>query len=327
MKPRFLASLVTAALLFAVPDPGLTAQQKPDPDFDVSVSAPAYTNAHPRVVIDEAHNNFHTADGRYKPFATLLKNDGYTVQPGTSTFTAQSLAGIDVLVISNALGAGANPSTDTSPPAFTDAESTAIAEWVRSGGALLLISDHTPMGEAAAPLASKLGVTMGKGYVVTTNADHRSTAPPQLLFSRANGLLRDHPITRGRNTSERVDVVKSFTGQSLSVPAGGDSILQLGDGAWELPTRADVQAANEAAGTSPLAADALKSHRGSPVGGRSQGVAFTFGKGRVVMLGEAAMMSAQVTGATGEGRMGMNVSGSQNKQFVLNVLHWLTRLL
>jgi hypothetical protein len=216
---------------------------------------------------------------------------------------------------------------DTSPPAFTEAEVTAIAEWVRAGGALLLISDHTPMGEAAAPLASKLGVTMGKGYVATTNAEHRATGAAQLQFSRGNGLLRDHAITRGRNASERVDVVKSFTGQSLSVPAGGDSILVLGDGAWEVPTRTDLQRANEAAGNSPLRAAELKANRGAPVNGRSQGVAFAFGKGRVVILGEAAMMSAQVTGASGEGRMGMNVPGSQNKQFVLNVLHWLTRLI
>ena len=97
------------------------------------------------------------------------------------------------------------------------------------------------MGEAAAPLADKLGVAMGKGFVMTTNADHRGTGPSQLIFSRANRLLRDHAITRGRNASERVDVVKSFIGQSLSVPAGGESLLVLGDGAWEVPTRADGQ--------------------------------------------------------------------------------------
>jgi hypothetical protein len=62
-------------------------------------------------------------------------------------------------------------------------------------------------------------------------------------------------------------------------------------------------------------------------GGRAQGVAFALGKGRVVVLGEAAMMSAQIAGPTGEGRMGMNAPGNQDKQFALNVLHWLTRLI
>ena len=36
---------------------------------------------HPRVLFDEAHNNFHTAGGRYKPFAELIANDGYQVIP------------------------------------------------------------------------------------------------------------------------------------------------------------------------------------------------------------------------------------------------------
>lgn len=323
MKHRLLAALLLITSPWAS---HLPAQQKPDTNFDVSVASPAYVKTHPRVVIDEAHNNFHTADGRYKPFATLLRNDGYNIQAGTSAFTPKSLAGIGVLVISNALGEGATASTDTSPPAFTPAETAAVADWVRAGGALLLISDHTPMGEAAALFAERFGVTMGKGFVATTYAEHRSGSPTQLMFSRANGLLRDHPITRGRNASERVDVVKSFTGQSLSVPAGGESVLALGEGAWELPTRTDLQKASEV-GSFPASGDVFKANRGQPVHGRSQGVAFVFGKGRVVILGEAAMMSAQVTGATGEGRMGMNVAGSQNKQFVLNVLHWLTRLI
>src|SRR5678815_137059 len=72
----------------------LAAQQRADLGFDVSVAAPAYVKTHPRVVIDEAHNNFHTAEGRYKPFATLLRNDGYDVNAGTTTFTSASLKAV-----------------------------------------------------------------------------------------------------------------------------------------------------------------------------------------------------------------------------------------
>jgi hypothetical protein len=71
----------------------------------------------------------------------------------------------------------------------------------------------------------------------------------------------------------------------------------------------------------------FKTNGATAVTGRAQGVAVEIGKGRVVVLGEAAMLSAQVTGADGRGRMGMNVPGNQDKQFALNVLHWLTRLL
>jgi len=45
---------------------------------------------------------------------------------------------------------------------------------------------------------------------------------------------------------------------------------------------------------------------------------------RVVALGEAGMFSAQIE--KGE-PFGMNVEGIDNKQLVLNVVHWLSRLL
>src|SRR5262249_30335777 len=49
--------------------------QMPDPGFDARVASPTYTATHPKVLIDEAHQNFHTAAGRYKPFADLIGND------------------------------------------------------------------------------------------------------------------------------------------------------------------------------------------------------------------------------------------------------------
>ena len=63
--------------------------------------------------------------------------------------------------------------------------------------------------------------------------------------------------------------------------------------------------------------------------GRAQGLAFTHGDGRVVVLGEAGMLSAQLV-RFGDGRpdmrFGMNVAQG-NPQFGLNILHWLTGLL
>jgi hypothetical protein len=57
--------------------------------------------------------------------------------------------------------------------------------------------------------------------------------------------------------------------------------------------------------------------------GWAQAVAIEPGKGRVVILGEAAMVSAQ---RDGNRRFGMNLPGCDNRQFTLNAMHWLTRL-
>ena len=58
------------------------------------------------------------------------------------------------------------------------------------------------------------------------------------------------------------------------------------------------------------------------------------GKGRVVVLGEAAMISAQIIKGPAaqllgvdELRMGMNRKGIDNRQLALNIMHWLSRLL
>lgn len=117
--------VVTAALL----PTWARGQQVPDESFDARVEHPAYPGRSPRVVIDEAHANFHPAEGRYKPFADLLSSDGYDVVRGTTPFSMESLAGVDVLVISNALGsdvASGQALPGRSSPAFTDGEADAL---------------------------------------------------------------------------------------------------------------------------------------------------------------------------------------------------------
>lgn len=60
--------------------------------------------------------------------------------------------------------------------------------------------------------------------------------------------------------------------------------------------------------------------------GRAQGIAMTLGKGRVVVLGEAAMLSAQLAGPN-KMPFGMNRTGIDNRQIALNIMHWLSGLL
>ncbi len=65
---------------------------------------------------------------------------------------------------------------------------------------------------------------------------------------------------------------------------------------------------------------------GVPATGYAQAVGLQFGKGRIVILGEAAMLTAQLDGKTKK-PFGMNVPGIDNRQLALNIMHWLSKLL
>ena len=282
-----------------------SAQQMADPEFNTSVENPAYSKSGPRVMFDEAHHNFHTMDGRYQPFANLLLNDGYRVIRNRVPFTKISLKDYKVLVIANALGAEEMDDTGADNPAFTEPEIEAVQDWVRGGGSLLLIADHAPFGGAAESLGKRFGVEMSKGFTLD-EANSAEGNPSLIIYSRENHLLLEHPITAGRGGAEKINKVMSFTGQSLVGPKGSYPILKLADTAKDTPDRSGTTFTSAA--------------------GRAQALAFKFGKGRVVVQGEAAMLSAQIAGAN-KFNMGMNVPGTDNKQYTLNVLHWLSGML
>jgi hypothetical protein len=313
-----LAALVPlAALATSLLPNALRAQQVPDSSFHATVAHPAYASDGPTVRLDEAHHNFHTIAGRYAPFAELLRHDGYHVEPNRARFTDASLRGAAVLVIANALGGDGMQARDAARPAFTPQEVAAVRRWVEHGGSLLLIADHAPFGAAAEEMGRAFGVAMGKGFARDTAPGTAVGNPTLLRFSRDNGLLGDHAITRGRDTTERITTVLAFTGQSLSVPGGATPLLRLSPTAEERPTRAD------------MFADPNDATRFTSAAGRAQGLAMTVGRGRVVVLGEAAMFSAQIIRRPQAPPilMGMNVPGSDDQQFCLNVLHWLSHAL
>ena len=298
-----MKNLLISAAIFLL-SVAAVGQQQADATFDASVKNPAYTETHPKVLFDEAHFNFHTAGGRYKPFADLITNDGYRVTSNKEKFAARSLNGADVLVIANA-GAAATTSADRSKPAFTDAECAAVREWVRAGGALLLIADHNPAGSAAANLSATFGVDMSKGFTADPlNYERVALDTSWIRYSRAQRNLGDHPITRGRDAAERINSVLSFTGQSLKGPKESAALLKLSASAYDVD---DLNHPDKAKMTSSA--------------GRAQAVALGYGKGRVVVFGEAAMLTAQ------NQNFGMNYPGTDNRQLVLNVMHWLTGLL
>jgi hypothetical protein len=285
--------------------------QRADYGWRPHVRTPAFASSRPRVVVDEAHENASTASftNRYWPFARLLRADGCDVRRGKVRFTAESLSGVSVLVVANAAGApkpqlfGINVPVRTdrkrSDPAFTPSEIEAVKGWVENGGSLLLVADHAPFGAAAADLAAAFGVKMHAGF-----AEVPGEVSDPLLFSVENGRLGDHPILRGNGPGTEVGRVMTFTGQSLDGPPGSTVLLRLPDTAVEAVPRGDALVEERA--------------------GEAQGLAFERGKGRVVVFGEAGMLTAQVAGWE---PFGMNVPGNDNERLVLNVVRWLAKRL
>jgi uncharacterized protein (DUF2249 family) len=281
-------------------------QQVSDTSFKPAITKPAYSYGQgPVILLDQAHFNFHTADGRYQPFADLLRRDGYVVNASSSLFSKTSLQSGQILVIANALAERnqADWSLPT-PTAFSDEEVQAVSDWVKGGGSLLLIADHMPFPGAAENLAKAFGIRFSNGYAI----DEKTQGPMQ--FKLAEGALKEHAITRGRTDTEKVDAVATFTGSAFQIDGNAQPLLILGASV--------VSALTTVAGQ--ITAETPR----VPVKGWYQGAVMRFGKGRIAVFGEAAMFSAQLAGAN-RNPMGMNAPiAAQNAQFLLNVMHWLS---
>ena len=121
-----------------------------------------------------------------------------------------------------------------------------------------------------------------------------------------------HPILANDDPESSINSVITFTGQSLSFDSTWTSILQLSNSAQNYYTRTDAKIAT------------LDSSKFFPVPGQSQLIACEYGKGRIVIAGEAAMFTAQEVRIFFKTiRAGFNIDGYDNKKFVLNVIHWL----
>ncbi len=287
---------------------GLVAQQIAETSYQPLIETPAYSEGEgPVVFIDEGHHNFHTMGGRYATFANVLLRDGYVVKPYVGTFTRNELQLGKILVISNALNEkNAEDWFLPTPSAFTSLEIKVLVKWVIDGGSLFLIADHMPIAGAASDLAAQFGFEFTNGFVMRNDGGSPS------FFNKEEGTLLDNEITRGRKVDEQVNEVATFTGQAFKIPTDAESILTFADDhtnlmpdtAWQFNDNTKRQG----------------------VKGWSQGAYKKFGKGRVVVFGEAAMFSAQLAGPN-KRQMGMNSpDAAENHQLLLNIIHWLDEL-
>lgn len=288
-----LFGLVIALLVGCAQTPEAYVQEQ-DERYQPRLATPQHApGLGPLVRIDAAHHNYHTVNGRYAPLARLLRADGCRVQ-SLDEVSEAAFSGMDVLLI-------ANPEAPPSGVTFTPAEVLRVVEFVASGGGLLLVTDHPPYPANVKELAAAFNVALTNAVAVDHNADRRIIPAPN-VFRRDDGQIGEHPIMRGRNSNEAIGQLASFVGTAFPVGKAGVSLFHFGHNA----------------GVVSLLPGATPSEQSAP--GWSQGAALTHGQGRVVILGEAGMLTVQRPGPRGL----LAGEARDNQQFALNVVRWLS---
>jgi hypothetical protein len=321
---RFLVLIAFSLLII----PKVITQPITDSLYQPIVALPTYEKGTgPKVYIDEGHHNWrsmkstlipHSEEmmaGRLTPFASLLKNDGFIVEPIDKVFDRDVLNNCDILVIGSPGGWIYTNGEWKRPefPVFNTSEIEAILSWVREGGSLLLIAGNYGGSVAASDLAEGFGLFFSDGSALKLKDQDNRIFRDWIHFKKVNNSLRDHPIVRGKNRFERIDSVVTFEGQAFRPAPWNDYIQPLL--VFTEPTmlilgvNADCPVEKEPR----IRADGLL-----------QGAVLEYGKGRIAVFGEGGMFSAQIVKNTGQ-KLGMNHPDAiQNAQFILNVIHWLS---
>jgi hypothetical protein len=162
---------------------------------------------------------------------------------------------------------------------------------VSKGGGLLLIADRAPFGGPARALARAFKVTLDDNTILRRGGDGKPDGV--LTIDVAADGEKTHPVFAG------VSTVVYVVGESLDGPG---PILRAPKGTYSGPT-------NQAAD-------------GPPAAGKPIILAFSHGKGRVVVIGDAGIASAFGSrgGATHHG-----ISEADNTLFVRNTIRWLAK--
>lgn len=289
--------------LLLLPVTGCLSQAVPDSLFNPDITDPVFPHATgPVIHIDEAHNNYHTAGERYLPFAKSLRSDGYRIAVNKNRFTPESLTGIKILVISNAIHQN-NLHSWNNPvlSAFDSSEVPAVQEWVVKGGRLFLIADHMPFGGAAGELASAFGFELCNCFAMD------SRKRPLEFFTRSETSLLDNELTGDKYIPGALDSIVSFTGSAFKIPSTAIPVLKLNDyrilspeQAWQFNEDTKEESSED----------------------YFQLAALEYGKGKVILSGEAAMFTAQLSGGN---KVGMNSKAAKyNIRLLRKLMRWLS---
>ncbi len=192
-------------------------------------------------------------------------------------------------------------------------------------------------------LLDRLGVEFSNDHLSDNDLFELSpVSQPKLqikvpVFSREKKLLSPHSILVGRSESERIGAVQFSHIQSLlKFPKNAVPLMHCSEKATlirqdDLVKRQMLEAQRtldkSAKETQPVELPKIVP---VPVPGIPVAVAFTLGKGRVVVLGGGSALSSIVRQSELMGNPiseKVGLGSADNQKFTLNTMHWLTGVL
>jgi uncharacterized membrane protein len=279
------------------------------------------------VLFDEAHFPVYTVNpdnpdgykndlahprGAYKAFASVLENAGMTVKTLDYGYYLDSntLAGVKVLVIVCSQGESRDGSV-LAP--YTADETESVLKFVRNGGGLFLIGDHTTFPPAIFPVAEKFGITYAQKKLQdpSHNVSNQSATTPSpsdtyddrysfIYFERSRGNFGDSPIM---NNISRVELYRT------------DYFSELPDEAVPLiTTDADTYYA-EGSDLYPQYIDAPSKVVAAAIPSNT-----TAGAGRVVVVADTNSFETDENRDDDED---MDLFDSDNELYGLQIVEWL----
>jgi hypothetical protein len=139
-------------------------------------------------------------------------------------------------------------------------------------------------------LADRESSTVASGLAARFGTTFTDTRVMPVTFRSTDKTLRPHAIARGRHAKESAAIVATFGSQSMHVAESAEPVLVAADGAVH-------------------------------------GAVIVVEMGRAAFFGDVMLFTSQIAGP--ERRLiGMNAPGAErNFHFVLNVMHWLSRVI
>jgi hypothetical protein len=288
---------------------------KTDSLFDPSLYDPEIINAAypknngPNIYLDEGHYNRHTYGGlgSFIAFRNVLRNDGYQIVSFKDKFTNNSLQDVRIMVIAlaqNKENLGESNWFNPTFSAFKRSEIITVNKWVENGGSLFLIVDHHPFAGAAKDLATEFGFKLFNGHAL-------DTIRYPSYFHRTNNTLHSNIITEGRDITEKIDSIITFSGAAMKLPDGASPIITFDD-IW-LQWLPDI-------------AWNFNNIEPESISGYAQGAFIKFGKGKIVIFADGNTFSAQID-EDGEIAGFIDPYAKYNYKLLLNIIHYLDGLL